>query len=277
MQAEEALRDGNLDDTLAALQSEVRANPADAKLRTFLFQLLSVTGEWQRAMTQLNVVGDLDGKTLPMVQTYREAITCEVFREAVFAGKHTPLIFGDPERWVASILQALALSADGKHAEAQELREAAFEDAPAVSGSIDGESFEWLADADSRLGPLLEVIVNGKYYWVPMHRIARISIEEPADLRDQVWTPAYFTWVNGGDSPGLIPTRYPGSEHSDNNRIRLARLTEWQEMAEGVYHGLGQRILTTDNGDTPLMDARQIQWNHPEEQQQDAEGDADSN
>ncbi|MEL7451492.1 MAG: type VI secretion system accessory protein TagJ, partial [Pseudomonadota bacterium] len=232
------------------------------------------TGECQRALTQLNVVGDLDGKALPMVQTYREAIACEVYREAVFAGKHTPLIFGDPERWVASILQALALSADGNHAQAQELREEAFEDAPAVSGSIDGESFEWLADADSRLGPMLEAIVNGKYYWVPMNRIARITVEEPADLRDSVWTPVYFTWANGGDAPGLVPTRYPGSAGSSDDRIRLARLTEWEEKAEGVYHGLGQRILATDAGDTPLMDARQIQWDHPEVETPDADSDA---
>ncbi|MEM9056350.1 MAG: type VI secretion system accessory protein TagJ, partial [Pseudomonadota bacterium] len=218
-------------------------------------------------------VGDLDGKTLPMVQTYREAITCEVFREAVFAGKHTPLIFGDPETWVASMLQALSLSADGKHAQAQELREAAFEDAPAVDGSIDGASFEWLADADSRLGPILEAIVNGKYYWIPMHRIARISIEEPEDLRDQVWTPAYFTWVNGGDSPGLIPTRYPGSAQSDDSRVRLSRLTDWSEVADGVFHGSGQRLFATDSGDTPVMDARQIQWNHPDAEPQDGSAD----
>ena len=51
MNAEEYIQTGRLDEALAALQSEVRNQPADAKLRTFLFQLLCVLGQWERAMT----------------------------------------------------------------------------------------------------------------------------------------------------------------------------------------------------------------------------------
>ena len=39
------------------LQSEVRGSPADAKLRIFLAQLLMVTGDWDRAVNQLQVAG----------------------------------------------------------------------------------------------------------------------------------------------------------------------------------------------------------------------------
>ena len=91
MTAQELLREGQLDEALAALQQEIRQSPADAKLRVFLFQLLAVQGQWDRALTQLSVVGELDALALPMVQTYREAIRCEVLRSEVFAGKRTPL------------------------------------------------------------------------------------------------------------------------------------------------------------------------------------------
>ena len=74
--------------------------------------------------------------------------------------------------------------------------------------------FEWLADADSRLGPILEAVIDGRYFWVPLENIHQIVLEKPKDLRDVVWVPAEFMWRNGGTAVGLIPSRYPGSESS---------------------------------------------------------------
>lgn len=261
MDAIEQLRTGDLQGALQTLQATVRSDPADAHHRVFLFQLLSVLGQWDRALAQLNVAGDLDAGTLAMVQTYREALGCEALREAIFRGERSPLIFGEPERWIALVFQALRLSAEGHHGQAQEMREEAFEDAPTTSGTLNGEPFEWIADGDSRIGPFLEVIVNGNYYWAPFDRIALIKSEEPADLRDMVWTPAEFVWANGGQAVGLIPTRYVGSTEAEDDRLRLARATEWQELAEGVFAGLGQRMLSTDGQDYSLLDVRELRLN----------------
>ena len=46
MQAEELLRDGRLTECLEQAQDAVRSDPANAPMRIFLFQLLSVLGEW---------------------------------------------------------------------------------------------------------------------------------------------------------------------------------------------------------------------------------------
>ncbi len=265
MLAQQSLRDGNLNEALAQLQDQVRKAPAKAEYRTFLFQLLSVMGSWERALNQLNVVADLDDGTLAMVQTYREAIRCEVLREEIFAGKRSPLLFGEPPQWVALMIEALRLGAEGNHAESQTIRNQAFEAAPAISGTLDGQPFEWIADADPRLGPILEAVVNGRYYWVPMQQIRRINIEEPEDLRDLVWMPAYFTWANGGEAAGLIPTRYPGSFASKDPQIRLSHKTEWIDAGSDLYLGLGQRMLATDGGEFPLMNIREINLNTAEE------------
>lgn len=258
MSAEDSLRKGDLDQALVQLQDEVRKNPADPKLRVFLFQLLTVLGQWDRAMTQLGVTGELDDGALAMVQTYREALNCEVLRGEVFAGRRTPLIFGDPEEWIALLLQALGADAEGRRDLAQELRERAFEAAPATSGTLDGKPFAWIADADMRLGPVLEAVVNGRYYWIPFHRLLAVRIDEPADLRDRVWMPATLVFANEGESVALIPTRYPGSEGAADPRLRLASMTDWQEAAPGAYVGLGQRMLATDQGEFPIMDVREV-------------------
>lgn len=259
--AESALHQGELAQALKLLQDGVRANPSDARLRVFLFQLLSVLGQWTRALNQLNVAAELDASTLAMAQTYREAIQCELLRAQVFAGRKVPMVFGQPENWLALLIESLLTAGKGDPAGAEKLRQRAFDEAPASSGSLDGEPFEWLADGDMRLGPVCEAVINGRYYWLPYTNLSKIQIEEPEDLRDVVWTPVHFEFTNGGESVGLIPTRYPGSESAAESFIQLARRTEWSEPAEGVYHGLGQRVLTTDAGEKALMDIRLIEFN----------------
>jgi type VI secretion system protein ImpE len=254
MDPQQLILDGKLSEALAALQDQVRKDAASTKYRIFLFQLLCVMGQWKRALTQLNVAGELDAATLPMVQTYREAIQCEALREDIFKAGTTPLIFGQPPQWLALMVEALKLDAAGNAAEAQDARGQAFDAAPATGGTIDGQRFEWIADADPRLGPVLEVILNGRYFWVPFQRIARIEFDAPADLRDTIWTAASFTWTNGAQTVGLVPTRYTDTVALGDDGLMLARRTEW--TAQGTP--LGQRMLVTDAGEYALMDVRVI-------------------
>lgn len=259
--AEQCLRDKDPKGALQQLQEAVRAKPGDFKLRIFLFQLLSVLGHWERALNQLNVAAELDPAALAMAQMYREALHCEVLRAQVFEGKKSPMVFGQPDQWLALLIESLLLWRQGKYQEAETLHTRAFEEASITSGVIDDRPFEWIADADSRLGPVCEVIINGRYYWLPFSRLRTITIDEPEDLRDVVWMPAHLLFDNGGESVALIPTRYPGSESSDDGELLLARKTIWVEDAPNIYHGVGQRLFATDKGEIPLMDARKITLN----------------
>ena len=256
--AEEHFRAGQLGPCLDTLQGEVRRNPADPKARVFLAQLLMIMGRWERAATQLSVLAEMDAQALPMVHAYRAAMQCERVRAAVFAGEKSPLIFGEPEPWVALLIQSLSLLAQGRTQDGADLRAQAFEAAPATAGTLNGVEFDWIADADSRLGPVLEVLLNGAYYWVPFHRIAHIGIDAPEDVRDLVWLPARFTWSNGGESMGLIPTRYPGSEAAEADALRLARRTEWSSIGADAYAGTGQRVLASSSAELSLLDVREI-------------------
>jgi type VI secretion system protein ImpE len=264
MDAAELLRRGDVDAALARLTEQIRADPASAKLRIFLFQLLCVTGAWARAKTQLDVAVGMDPEAQLMGRVYGDALACEEERRKAFAGEAAPTIFGAPEPWMAELYEALRLGRRGEHAAATALRDRALDAAPATSGRVDGQQFAWIADADSRLGPMLEVIVNGRYFWMPFLRLSRINFEAPSDLRDQVWMPAQFTLSNGGETVGLIPTRYFGSEQSSDGLIRLARKTDWVEIAAETVEGRGQRLLATDLGDHPLMDIRVVEFDHPE-------------
>lgn len=257
-EAVEKLKAGDLSGAYDALVAQVRKKPADAKLRVFLFQLLCVRGEWDRALTQLKVCGEMDPSTLSMVQSYREAIACELVREQVFAGQKAPLVFGEPAEWVALLIQSMQAMAQGRPEAAAELRGKAFADAPAVAGKADGVAFDWIADADMRLGPILELIVNGKYYWAPFAALQALKFEPPSDLRDRVWTPVEITTANGGQLVGFVPTRYPGAAATGRPGVMLAAETEWADAGGETFVGQGQRLLTTPDADLPLMDLRLV-------------------
>lgn len=258
MTPQEHLKAGDPDQALKALQDLVRADPSDAKLRIFLFQLLCILGDWKRAITQLKLSAELDPAATMMAQTYREAIICEVFRKKVFAGEKEPLILGEPQEWLALLIEAQKALAAGKPEDAAVMRTRAFEAAPTCSGMIDGKPFEWIADADMRLGPVLEIIINGRYFWLPFTAINQLTIDEPTDLRDAVWTAATLTLVNGGEVVALIPTRYPGAKTTDDPNVKLARTTTWDDVGADTFVGNGQRLLTTDQGDVALMDIRNL-------------------
>jgi type VI secretion system protein ImpE len=258
--AEERLSAGRLQESLVALQDEVRRDPSDVKKRIFLFQLLAIEGNWERARNQLDACLNLDKSSQAMVEVYRAALHAEGARHAVFAGKASPTIFGEPQEWTAGLVDALRLAAEGETSRANELRLHAFDSAQITAGEVDGHEFEWIGDADSRLGPVLEAVLNGQYMWIPFNRIRAIRVEAPTDLRDFVWLPAAFTWTNGGDVLGLIPSRYPGSESHADNSIRMARRTEWQPIGDEQFSGMGQRMLATDCGEFALMDVRHIEF-----------------
>jgi type VI secretion system protein ImpE len=261
--AQELVAAGDPKGALDLLQKQVRERAADPKLRVFLFQLLCVLGQWQRALTQLKVCGDLDAETLPMVNTYREAIQCEMVREAVFAGKTTPIAFGQPQAWVAWLVEALQADARGDAPSAARLRSEAFDAAPATAGTLNGTPFEWIADADSRLGPVLDAVIKGRYCWVPYSAVRKIVIEAPVDLRDLVWAPARFELHNGGETVALIPSRYAASGVSNDGALQLSRKTEWLTLASDQYSGLGQRVITTSDVELGMLEAREIVLDSP--------------
>ena len=141
------------------------------------------------------------------------------------------------------------------------MRAKAFDAAPTTSGTINGQPFEWIADADQRFGPMLEAIVDGKYYWVPFSRIREIEIDKPTDLRDLVWVPAILTLSAGGQKVALLPVRYPGTEKSTDGQALLARKTDWVDRGD-ISAGVGmRRLFATDAGETPILEVRKITLN----------------
>lgn len=252
------VREGRLDEAITLTKDAVRGTPAAASLRFQLAQLFTVAGDWKRAHEQFQVASELEPERAMTTMILSSVLQSEGVRADVMAGRRSPLIFGEPEAWMAELAEAMRLFGEGQFDAAERLRETAFDGASSPSGSIGNVPFEWIADADSRLGPLLEAFVNGKYFWVPFSRIARLDAAPPADLLDTIWFPVEITWTSGGKTAVLLPVRYAGSESSADPLLRLGRSTAWQQRGENTHVGLGQRILVTDAGEYPLLEVRTI-------------------
>lgn len=252
-------RSKSLADHILETKSKIRSQPGNAKLRVFLFQLLCIEGDWEKAVSQLQVAAQIDTAAQAMARAYRETIRCERLRESVFLGETTPLILGEPPAWIGWLADALKHSAKGEHETAQKLRSQAFEQAPESPGILNGEAFSWIADADSRLGPVCELFCNGLYYWVPFSSIQSIAFEKPQDLRDFVWQACEVTLVNEGCIPSFIPARYPLKATASDDE-KLARITRWEEVIPGTFFGAGQRIWTTSAQDHALLDTQRMEF-----------------
>ena len=279
---EASLKEGNLPQTIERVKDRIRKEPAEAEHRQFLCYLLCLQGDWDKAKKQLDVAVELKPENQLHGLIVHTLMSGERSRAAAFAGDETPMILGEPAEWIATLIEALRLDAEGKSDEAEKLNLKAFEAAPEVSGSIQVANeaapiaFNWFADADTRLGPVIEAFVNSAYYWIPVTRIRKIEMEAPSILSDFVWQPVRMELTTGGVQEGFLPSRYFGSEQSDDSRIVLARLTEWQGSGDR-YTGLGQRMWTTDSGDYPLFDTRVIEFDNPLEEsasEEPAEGEA---
>src|SRR3954466_3273559 len=123
--AELAKGSTRLADLLAEGQSSVRSDPANAKRRVMLFQLMVLSGQWDRALTQLYVIKEMDAEANDFVRTYREVVRCELFRKEVCAGARSPRGLGEPPQWIAALTEALRLLGEGKLSEAAAVRAAA--------------------------------------------------------------------------------------------------------------------------------------------------------
>ena len=199
---------------LKLLQQQVRGAAADAKLRVFLFQLLCVLGQWQRALdaARASAASSMPARW-PMVNTYREAMQCEArARGGVRRQDARRMLFGQPAAWVAPLIEALQADARGEPARPRRLRADALEQAPATPGRARRRGFR--VDRRCRLAPRPGArgrSINGRYGWLPFVRLAqRHDRAAGTTCATCVWAPAHLAFANGGDTVALIPTRYAG-------------------------------------------------------------------
>jgi type VI secretion system protein ImpE len=220
---------GKLPEAIEALNVELRDNPADVQRRTFLFELLCFTGNYDRADKQLDILRGENPQAGMGGLLYKSALHAERERQQMFEKGTFPL-------------------SNAPHP---------------VAGKLNGQPFSSIEDADPRIGARIEIFAAGQYMWIPFAQLSAIEIPPPKRLRDLLWAPAKITPgpAYQGFELGeiLLPVIAPLSwKHSDNN-VRLGRSTVWEDLDERGQIPLGQKIILVDEEEIPILEVRQLE------------------
>jgi type VI secretion system protein ImpE len=246
---DELLKTGDLVGARHALVEQVKRAPQDQAARMFLFQLMCIQGEWDKAKAQLRALASLSPEAQMLAVTYNQTVDAELVREQVFAGQAQPALLVSSSEWAGDLAASLGAFAQGRVEDGEARRDAAFDAAPDTPGQFNNEaSFDWIADADGRFGPSFEAVIHGRWGLVPFDSVASLTTEGPQDLRDLVWLPVQLEFKTGQSVAAMLPARYPGTAQAEDPDLLLARATAWREGAAG-QEGLGQRLWSLGGGD----------------------------
>lgn len=260
MKAKELFQAGKLNEAIEELVRAVKANPSDPAGRTFLFELSCFAGDWERAERQLDVIGHQSATAELGVMVYRANMKAEQERRRVFTEGVQPHFLREPPAYVDLHVAALNQMHQGQMAEARATLDRAEEERPAIAGKFDGQDFQDFRDYDDRVGPVLELIVKDKYVWLPFEQISRLEISPPRQLRDMIWASARIEALDGTIGEVYVPTLYPGTSDSENDQVRLGRMTDWKQVSEDLYSAIGQRLFLIDGGDRSLFEAKLVEF-----------------
>jgi type VI secretion system protein ImpE len=268
MTPKELLEIGNLGDAVKELNNQVKAKPADTRLRVSLFELLCFEGAFDRAVKQLDVVAGQGEGTMQSelaIQVYRDLIAAERVRQQVFHDGALPKFLLTPpayaDRYVVLVKK---LAKEPK--EAATLLAEAEELFPALSGRVGDRAFASFRDADDRVAPMLEVFHGSSYLWLPLEQIKHLQVSEPKSLRDLMWVHARVETYEESIGDVFIPVLYVDTHSHRNDQVRLGRLTEWQALEDQLVYGAGQRVFLVDDQEIPLLELRDVRFDTPSDQ-----------
>ena len=220
---------GRVRDAEQQLTAYLRDHPNDVGQRTFLFELLCFSGDYDRAEKQLSVLSG--------------------------GGAHAEM---------GAVLYYAALHAERTRQQTFEKHLNNKSDAVSPSGTLNGHTFSSLCDADPDLGAKLEVFAAGAYLWIPFEHIASVEMEPPRRLRDTLWRPAMVSTgpsFRGTDlGEVLIPAIYPFSWKHSDEAVWLGRVTAWAADDAGTAYPSGQRTWLLDGEEIPFLEVNSLKF-----------------
>ncbi len=264
-EAKTLLDAGNLDAAMEAALQVVKANPTDVAARTFLFELSCFAGNWERAEKQLEVIGHQDVNAMIGAQIFKQNIGAERDRLRHFADGLMPECLLTPPKYVEDLLVANNRMREGKVAEARQVLDNIEEERPAFACKVNGEEYSDFRDYNDFTSCIFETIVKDSYTWIPLEQVKKIEFDEPKTLRDLYWMQANVEMINGTKGEMFFPTLYANSWKSDNDQVKLGRMTDWQDLGDDLYIGEGLRVFWFDGQEKPILGLREIEFFHSEE------------
>lgn len=244
----------------------IKKSPMDFNLRLSLVQSYLLQANWQQALKTIQGYLKLNPNDEQSKALLLNNIDCEIQRQRVFNNELSVQGYIGTNEAIIAFQQDL-LSEYFAQADEQQMTKkfVAFVDSLDSELSITVQQAEnntvyeglWL-DSDMRTACVLELFCQGKYYWLPITDIKRLTFKPNEILTDIIWRRAEIELVNGQTTAGFVPARYVVPADTNlSEALGYARLTEWQ-VFQGFTTALGQKVWSNGEVDVGLLDIEQI-------------------
>ncbi|NNE68374.1 MAG: hypothetical protein HKN33_17545 [Pyrinomonadaceae bacterium] len=256
---------GDLNGAIELALSAVKSNPTDVRARTFLFELSCFSGDWERGKRQLDVVANQDVNALIGAQIYKQNFEGESDRIRVFEDGMIPECLMPPPKYVENLLVAGTHLRKGRPEEAREVLDKAEEERPAFRCKVNGDEVGDFRDYNDLTMCVFEAIVKGSYTWIPFEQVENVVFTEPKSLRDLYWMQVEVEMINGTKGEMFFPSLYVNTFKHENPEIQLGRVTDWDEIADDIFAGVGTRLFSLDGEYKAIPDIQNIEFLHDTE------------
>jgi len=259
-EAKTQLDAGNLGGAVTSALDFVKTNPTNSSARTFLFELSCFSGDWDRAEKQLDVIGHQDVNAMVGSLMFRQNFKAERDRMKYFSDGVKPEFMTQSYPYVDDLLTANNRAREGNVVEARGLLDKVEEERPAFPCTVNGEEFSDFRDYNDLTMCVFEVIHKDLYIWLPFEQIVKIEFTKPGSLRDLYWLQGQVELKNGSNGEVFFPTLYSGTWKSENDQVRLGRMTDWRDLGDDLFVGEGTKLFWMDGKDKSILDIEIIEF-----------------
>lgn len=255
-------RDGRVADAIDAAGAAVKHAPGEAGPRILLAELLLFQDRLERADTVLDAAQAVDPGAALVIAEFRQLLRAAMLRRQVLTEGRLPEFLGEPSPSQRHLLEALTTLRAGDAVASAQAASAAEAARPAAPGELRqngvGIAFDDFRDADDLWSGTIELLTStGKYFWVPVERIASMVFHPAQRPRDLVWRRCTMVVSNGPDGDVYIPALYD-MPAGTADRLRLGRGTEWSDAMP--VRGSGQRTFLVGEDGQPIQLLTEVEF-----------------
>lgn len=234
----------------------LRDDPLNADIRARYIELLCVQGEFDKADQQLDIMLRQHPDYVTGAVNLRHLIRAASARKDFYQAGMTAQLFDEPDAmFKAQLSLRVALNdsdiatAVTAAAELESLRQP-------VAMTINGQHYHTVRDLDDSLCGYLELFgTDGHYYLVRFEQIDSLQFKKPESLLDTVWRRAEIFIKDGPQGDVFVPMTYIQSNSVETS---LGRGSDWQQYADGLVTGIGQKMLLVDDDALALTDIQSL-------------------
>jgi type VI secretion system protein ImpE len=252
---------GDLNGAIELLNAEVRQHPGDVARRAELAELLCVAGELERSDRMLDVLAEQDTGLAVGIALFRQLLRAEESRQQFYSSGRLPAFIDAPSAHDQLYLKALVMLKEGDGASAARLLGEAEAARAPLPGKLDGKPFGDLRDLDDICATHFDVLTStGKFYWIPMRQVQRVTLHAPRRRRDLIFRRATMEVESGPSGEVFLPSIYPGLDAKSAGALRLGQQTDFVGGDATPVRGQGLRSFLVDDEARPILELGCIEF-----------------